>query len=184
MLQCIHLSITIYTLYSCMNVFILVKGLFFFTFIEVAIYLRLWRQCFFKTLTPRAIWECYNGFMRTPFYCRCALYSIYWYKMYREINRIFYSELGLPFHAVIIPYSFHWIVFALDKGREVTVGHNEIFLKFTVPITKMCDQVFKSVNLSYITSMYICEIIPDQMSIQFIYIVSTQRHQNPLFLQS
>lgn len=25
----IHLSITIYTLYSCMNVFILVKGLFF-----------------------------------------------------------------------------------------------------------------------------------------------------------
>lgn len=90
--------------------------------------------------------------------------------MYREINRIFYSELGLPFHAVIIPYSFHWIVFALDKGREVTVGQNEIFLKFTVPITKMCDQVFKSVNLSYITSMYICEIIPDQMSIQFIYI--------------
>lgn len=64
------------------------------------------------------------------------------------------------------------------------MGHNEIFLKFTVPITKMCDQVFKSVNLSYITSMYICEIIPDQMSIQFIYIVSTQRHQNPLFLQS
>lgn len=60
-LQCIHLSITIYTLYSCMNVFILVKGLFFFTFIEVAIYLRLWRQCFFKTLTPRAIWECYNA---------------------------------------------------------------------------------------------------------------------------
>lgn len=37
------------------------KVYFFFTFIEVAIYLRLWRQCFFKTLTPRAIWECYNA---------------------------------------------------------------------------------------------------------------------------
>lgn len=60
------------------------------------------------------------------------------------------------------------------------MDQNEIFLKFTVPITKMCDQVFKSVNLSYITSMYICEIIPDQMSIQFIYI-GVKTH---FFLQS
>lgn len=50
------------------------------------------------------------------------------------------------------------------------MGQNEIFLKFTVPITKVWDQAFQSVNSSYITSMYICEIIPDQMSIQFIYI--------------
>lgn len=65
------------------------------------------------------------------------------------------------------------------------MGQNEIFLKFTVPITKMCDPAFKSVNLSYITSMYICKIIPDQRSIQFIYLVPTHacRHQNPPFLQ-
>lgn len=153
-LQCIHLSIH-YThfIHVWMCLFEL-KVYFFFTFIEVAIYLRLWRQCFFKTLTPRAIWECYNGFMRTPFYCRCALYSIYWDKMYREITHNLLFWVGSPFHAVIIPYSFHWIVFALDKGREVTVGQNEIFLKFTVPITKMCDQVFLVLSLwIYLTSL-------------------------------